>query len=978
MVSNATPGEIFVRTRSETGKTRIAVFGNVTRQVQVIGYLGPRFEVFDLQSGGHGEIYFCLDKEDPRRPDPALAWACKTLPQHLLLNPVRRRAFLRECVLAVQVTALPGFVDSHILSIDGMLVLAMPAFLPGEDGIVNLRDLLHGLPIPVPVVAFFGWCLANSLAVANEQLPGLVHGDLKPENVLFQAGVPFIADFGLARTMRHAWGRDTLPGTPAYLAPEAQNSDGELTQSTDIFAFGLILQEMLAIAADDEATAVRDQITGLAERCTAADPAGRPSAFQDIAHELRQMFDESDSIVERQYQTRQLLAVHSRSWSAMAPDGDLESLVRLERWDLVHELVEQRPPEQRTAHLWHYHGLALTRMSRDAEGLESLKRALAHAEHEIEVTGRALGYDEPPHADPIHDILYDIAALFVNTGDYEEAERIGWSLVEAAETPKQARHASVVVAAAVARMGRLGEADRLLTTATFNEEDPERRSDALMLWAELRTQQGRPEAAVELTQEAIRLNPGRAKHHRRLGETLMFHLGEVSLAAAAFDHAMLCGDLSEDVLVMRLVCAIALAEEEPIEAVRAAAELRHGAEAVDTAWPKALEVIARARNSDNADAAVTEPRGAAVREPRGPVARSLDFGDLQIDVNDVGFYTFDFYHRHSDAEYLDRLASRYREMAFQVNGTMRGTPITLTQCIACGCGITTNRPMGSAFTCKNCGGLNRVVPLIGTHYARLREAIEVALDRQENPVDGHGCCVTVQPRVACTDGQTEQLHDLARRHGLEPAEPSHPAVVFGYNHGITRGRFRFQHEPIGAIYRFPVGSRHAVKLTPAPVEDYLVDVRRLFNGPVDSISDRIDFTSSDFFSLVMADRLDEADEEVPRDPDIQARLSKQVLLSYLRLLRGDLAAALRNSVEAVRLDGANETGWVAKGYAELLSGDEANARLSGARALELNEASSAALALLGAVQQRSGEKPSVVWSTLARAVTMGALYMPTD
>lgn len=968
MTSNATPGEIFVRARPETKQTRTATFGRVTRQVRIIGHLGPYLEVFDVQRGGHGEIYFCVE---PEGPHPTLPQACKTLPQHVLLNPIRRRAFLRECVLAVQLSALPGFVDCHILSIDGMPVLAMMAFLRDKGGIVNLRDLLNGPPVPVPMVAFLGWCIADSLAMANHYLPGLVHGDLKPENILLQAGVPFIADFGLARTTRHGWGRDTLPGTPAYLAPEARSPDAELTQPTDVFAFGIMLQEMLANAADDEVTAVRDRIADLAGRCTAADPARRPPAFLDIAQELRPMFDESDSVVERHYQARQVLASLRGAWFAALPDGDLASLARLEQWDLVHEIVERRAPEQRTAHLWHFHGLALTRMGRDAEGLESLERALALAEYEIEVNGRAIGYGEPPEAHPLENILYDIAVLLVNAGKYEEAERIGRHLVDVADTPAQTRHASVVVAMAVARMGRLGEADQLLSAATFREENPERLSDAMMLRAELRTQQGRPEAAVELMQRAIQLTPGKARHHRRLGETLMFHLGEVSLAAAAFDHAMLCGDLSEDVLVMRLACAILAAGEESIEDVRVAAELRHGTEAVDTAWPKALELISGAQASDNAAAAAPEPMGVVVE-------RSLDFGNLQIDVNDAGFYTFDFYHPHSDAGYLGRLASRYREMTIALPAILRGTPITFAQCTVCGHDVTTNRPLGSAFTCKNCGSPSSVAPLIGMRYARLREAIGVALDRQEDPVGGHGCCVIVQPRTACTDRQTSQLHDLARRHGLEPVEPSHPAVVDGYTRGISRGFFRSQYEPIGAIYRFPAGSRHAVNLTPAPVEDYLMDVRRLFDVPVDSTSNRIDFTASDVFSLVLADRLDEAEEAVPRDPDVRVRLSNLVRLSYLRLLRGDLAGAARNAVEAVRLDGADEAGWVAKGYAELLSGDDAEAQLSVSHALELNETSSAALALLAAVQQRAGESPSVVWSTLARAVTLGALNLPAE
>ena len=981
VTDNLTPGEMFVRARPDTGETRIASFGPVTETVQVIGHLGPNLEVFDVQSGGHSPVYFCLSKEGSQGPPGPMA--CKILPPHVLLNPVRRRAFLRECLVAVQLSALPGFVDCHILVINGMPVLAMPAFLRDKAGVANMRDLLLGPAIPVPVVAFLGWCVADSMALACEYLPGLVHGDLKPENILLQSGAPFIADFGLARTTRYAWGCDVLPGTPAYLAPEAQSQDAGLTQSTDVFAFGVMLRELLMNAFNDGTSALRDRIGDVARRCTAADPLKRPG-FQHIARELRSMFDDSDSAVERQYQVRQILGTFSLTWSAAIPDGDLESLVRLEQWDLVLEIIERRPSEKRTAHLWRYHGLALTRMERDEEGLRSLKTALARAEFEIETRGRAIVFGESEAARLIFDILYDIAVLHVNTGDYAEAEKIGWHLVDTAQTPELGRHASEIIAMAAARMGRFVEADRLLATAMSNEDNPERLSNIMILRAELRAKQKQPGAAIELIQHAIELNPGRAKHHRFLGETLMFMLGDYFLAAVAFEHAMLCGDLNEDVLVMRLICAILSAGEESVEGIRAEADFRYGAEALSTAWPKALEAIDREKSSDCLNTSPSSSKGVAKRSSDSAdqhvfvnEAGIYSFGDLQVSVNESGFYTFDFYHPIGDAEYLDRLASQYSEMQFRLAGVvLRGTPIVFTQCIRCGDEITTNLPAGSTFICTNCNFLNRVVPLTGVRYTRLLEEVDVKLGRQEDQVDGYGCCVIVQPRADYTDLQREQVHTLARKHGLEPVEHSHPAVFYCYGRGLSRGFFRAQYQPIGAIYRFPAGSRHAVQLTPAPVENYLMGVRNVFDVPVDSNSGRIDFTGSTVFSLIMNDSLDQAEEAVSRHPDIRVRQHDLVLLSYLRLVRGDLESAKQNAVEAVRLDSADENGWIAKGYAELMSGDEAEARLSVNRALELNEASSAALALLGAVQHQSDENPSVVWSTLARAVTLGALHAP--
>jgi tetratricopeptide (TPR) repeat protein len=970
MTENATPGEIFLPVPLDAKEERIACYGSVTKKVRIIGQLGSVFDVFDVQNGGQGEVYFCLEKKDESFPDPSLSWAIKLLPRHVLLNPVRRRAFLRECMIAVQLAALPGFIDSTVIPIRGMPAIAMPGFLRGSDGLVNLRDLLRRPSIPLNITAFLGWCLADSMAMAAERLPGLVHGDLKPENVLMQAGIPFITDFGLARTARDDWGRDHLAGTPTYLAPEGRVSGSKLTKLTDVFAFGRIMEEMLA-KQDDGWDEARGQAEEFARRCVSVNPTERPQGFREVADRLRGMFDESDEAIAHLYQTRQILGMHTVSFSAIFPNPTLESLLRLEQWDLLHEAVEKRPVELRTARLWHFHGLALTRMGRDDEGLVSLEQALAKARQEVSKHGHTIGWSQvSDESDLFQEILYDIAILLINTGQYDDAEEIGQLLIDNADSPGKLRQAILIVAMVAARRGEFGKAERLFRKATSEEYDSDRLSVVLMHWAEMLAQQGWLQQAVDQMQHAISLSPGKARNHRILGELLLFKVGDAAFALTAFDHAQLCGDLSEEVLVMRLSCEILLAGQKSLDEIRRAAEEFHGKSEVESAWTRAMDLVSGAqRIQDEVREVDTSP---------GPERRTFDFGELQVEIDDVGFYTFDFYYPHNDDDYLTRLALRYREITLNINATMRGTPITLTQCISCTREVTTNRPSGTTFLCSGCHSLITVAPLISARYNRLQQAMTVALDRQETPVDSQACCVIIQPIAAYTSEQADRVRSIAREHGLQPVEPFHPAVLNVYSIGVANGSFRMRDEPIGAIYEFPTGSLHNEHLTPQPVEEYLMEVRRFFNMRVDSCSARMNWTAGDFFGLMLADRLDEAEEITEREVGTQEKLRNYVDLSYMRLVRGDVAGAARNAADALRIDGNAATAWVASGYAELLAGDLSAARSCANRALELSEALSSALALLATVEYQSGESPDVVWPILARAVTMGALQLPRD
>ena len=192
----------------------------------------------ELARGGMATVHLARDLRHGRRV------AIKVLREELAAA-VGAERFLEE----IRVTA--SLQHPHILplfdsgSADRVLWYVMP-FVEGE----TLRSrLAREGRLPVNVALQLAREMADALEYAHRH--GVVHRDVKPENVLLQSGHALVADFGIALALEHAGG-DRLTrtgitlGTPQYMAPEQAAGDGAIDARTDVYALGAVLHEMLA------------------------------------------------------------------------------------------------------------------------------------------------------------------------------------------------------------------------------------------------------------------------------------------------------------------------------------------------------------------------------------------------------------------------------------------------------------------------------------------------------------------------------------------------------------------------------------------------------------------------------------------------------------------------------------------------------------------------------------------------------------
>jgi serine/threonine protein kinase len=219
--------------------------------------IGGRCEVHKALARGIGEVYLCRDLQEN------MPFALKTLQARYLTSPKAREYFEREAATWVAMEKHPNVVRCFCMNKVDNIPFLFLEWVAHEEGYgTDLRDWLDRRgPLEPRLALEFTLDVCRALAHAQRKVPGFVHCDIKPDNVLVaQGNLAKLTDFGLAKLVReaglvaHDEAAPTAPGrwqvssagrTPPYMAPEQWRGEA-VDARTDVYAVGCLLHELLS------------------------------------------------------------------------------------------------------------------------------------------------------------------------------------------------------------------------------------------------------------------------------------------------------------------------------------------------------------------------------------------------------------------------------------------------------------------------------------------------------------------------------------------------------------------------------------------------------------------------------------------------------------------------------------------------------------------------------------------------------------
>ena len=258
----------------------------------------------ELGGGGMSRVFLALERSLGRRvvvkvllPELAAGVNVERFRREILLAAQLQHPHIVPLLSAGETEGLPYFIMPYVTGESLRTRVAREGEFPIADTVRILRDVV------------------SALAYAHAH--GVVHRDVKPDNVLLSGGVAVVTDFGVAKAVTASAGTPgsagltsmgVALGTPAYMAPEQATASPNTDHRADIYALGIVAYEMLTgsppfvgrsapqvLAAqvveepelvERRRPAVPPMLATLVRECIAKRPADRPQTAADVMHVL--------------------------------------------------------------------------------------------------------------------------------------------------------------------------------------------------------------------------------------------------------------------------------------------------------------------------------------------------------------------------------------------------------------------------------------------------------------------------------------------------------------------------------------------------------------------------------------------------------------------------------------------------------------------------------------------------------------------
>ena len=229
-----------------------------------------------------------------------------------LIEGLSNERFKREIHLAAQLS------HPHLVPVlqageaDGLPYFVMP-YVAGESLRSRLRDFE---PLPPREAIAILRDVARAMAYAHAN--GIIHRDIKPDNVLLAGGSAMVSDFGIAKAVSSSIAAEadgailtrtgSSLGTPTYMAPEQSAADPAADHRVDLYAFGAMAYELLSgkppfhnrtpqalltahlveppAPLGDKVPALPAGLSALVMQCLEKDPAKRPVSAEAVLERL--------------------------------------------------------------------------------------------------------------------------------------------------------------------------------------------------------------------------------------------------------------------------------------------------------------------------------------------------------------------------------------------------------------------------------------------------------------------------------------------------------------------------------------------------------------------------------------------------------------------------------------------------------------------------------------------------------------------